>query len=124
MSPFWKMSAIFGSVVVGLGLFIAATMGPVGIQNKFTAWKASAYGSDWLIVQYTATGDVLHSWELKNAAVHSEAHSDGIYFTTDRGVVHLSGNYIYVQSPNEETKKQFLVTKDRAIQPSVIPAAK
>jgi hypothetical protein len=104
---------IFGffSILLIIGVFIAVTSGPAGCSNSFTAWKASAYGSDWLVVQYTNTGEVMNSWELKNCAIQSESHSDGIYFTTDEGVVHLSGHYVYVQNPTVEAKKKFLKAK-------------
>src|SRR4051812_27343195 len=101
-----KVVAAVVSIIVlflaGIALLVFLVTGPVGIQNQFTVWRANAYGSDWLVVQYTATGEVLHSWELKNAAIHNDGHSDGIYFTSEHGVVHLSGNYIYVQNPSEQ----------------------
>lgn len=110
---FLKVIGGIVAVIAFIAVIMFVTLGPVGIQNKFTAWKATAYGSDWLVVQYTATGEVLNTWDLKNAAIHSEGHSDGIYFTTDHGVVHLSGNYLYVQNPTPEGKELYL--KKRAV---------
>lgn len=99
--------SIFGFLAF-IVVIVFVTAGPVGIQNQFTAWKASAYGSDWLVIQYTGMGEVQNHWELKNAAIHSESHSDGIYFTTPHGVVHLSGHYIYIQNPSPEAKEMYL----------------
>lgn len=105
------MKAVLGMVgfvlVIIVGTFLIID-GPVGIQNRLSGWKANAFGSNWLIVQYTAMGDVLAHWELNNCAVHNEGHSDGIYFTTPHGVVHLSGHYIYVQNPSEEATTIYL----------------
>jgi hypothetical protein len=96
-------------------------IGPAGLYNKFNAWQASAYGSDWLIVQYAQNGSVITHWELEDAAVHSEDSSDGIYFTTDHGVVHLSGHYVYIQSPTKEMEGKLLDGRlkrpDRLIEP-------
>jgi len=108
------------AVLAGLGIIVAVVLlvvvvsGPIGIQNQFSAWKANAYGSDWLIVQYTGMGDVQNHWELKNSAIHNEGHSDGIYFTTTHGVVHLSGHYIYIQNPTPEAKELYLKSRKKA----------
>jgi hypothetical protein len=98
----------FVLIALILGAIIFLTTGPAGCTNQFSAWKASAYGSDWLVVQYTLEGKVNNYWELKGAAIHNESNSDGIYFTTDHGVVHLSGYYLYVQNPTEQAKKLYL----------------
>jgi hypothetical protein len=90
------------------GLLIFAFVGPAGLRNEFFAWKASAYGSDWLVVQYSLDGSVNNYWELKNSAIHNEKQSDGIYFTTDHGVIHLSGNYLYIQNPTDEARTLYL----------------
>lgn len=106
-------------VVVVAFLFIAIIIGgPAGIKNKWAAWRASAYGSDWLVVQYTQDGSIIKSWELKNSAIHSESQSDGIYFTTEHGVVHLSGHYIYVQNPTDEMRDDLVTHHPRIRQRS------
>ncbi len=102
-------------IVAFIAVMIFLVSGPVGIQNQLTAWKANAYGSDWLVIQYTGMGEVQNHWELKNAAIHNEGHSDGIYFTTPHGVVHLSGHYIYVQNPSPEAKDIFLKNGKTAV---------
>jgi hypothetical protein len=99
-------------LAVVLAIFVFVTLGPAGCNNKFSAWKASAYGSDWLVVQYSLDGNVMNSWDLKDCAVHSENGSDGIYFTTTHGVVHLSGHYLYVQNPTEQARDLYLKKKD------------
>jgi len=82
--------------------------GPAKIYNHTNAWFTEAYGSDWLVVQYSANGDVIHHWILDDVSVSSESSSDGIYFTTPSGVVHLSGNYIYVQHPSDTLTQKLL----------------
>jgi len=101
----------FGGIAIVIALGIFLLMGPAGIYNQFSAWKASAYGSDWLVIQYTLDGGVNNYWELKNSAIHNESGSDGIYFTTDHGVIHLSGHYLYIQGPTEEAKTLYLKKK-------------
>lgn len=100
-----------GAGVISLILLIIfLVMGPAGIKTSFLGWKASAYGSDWLVVQYAQSGCVISSWELDYEAVQNEGGSDGIYFSTDDGVVHLSGHYIYVQNPRAGMKSDLLST--------------
>lgn len=104
-------------IVVGIIVFIALilfiTIGPAGIVNKWSAWKASAYGSDWLVVQYAQDGTIITSWELKNSAIHSESQSDGIYFTHAGSVKHLSGHYIYVQNPTDADRDKLMKGRQR-----------
>jgi hypothetical protein len=92
-------------------LFAAVAVGPNGIKTGCAGWQASAYGSDWIVVQYAQSGCVLSSWELKDEAIKNESGSDGIFFVGEEGdVVHLSGHYIYVQDPTEKTKAGLLRT--------------
>lgn len=85
--------------------------GPAGMKTTLLGWTASAYGSDWLIVQYAQSGCVITHWNLKNEAVQNEDRSDGIYFVTEEGaVVHLSGHYAYVQNPTPATEQDLLST--------------
>lgn len=108
-----KMLKGFGVVIliVVIGLFIS--VGPKGCDRSLSSWKASAYGSDWLVVQYAQDGSIISSWELTNKSIGNEAGSDGIYFLDDDdNVVHLSGHYIYVEVQHESKmdglKKRFL----------------
>jgi len=88
---------------------VVVCMGPAGIKTQFSGWQASAYGSDWLVVQYAQSGCVITHWDLENEAVQNETNSDGIYFVTEEGpVVHLSGHYAYVQSPDDQVKTDLL----------------
>lgn len=82
-------------------------MGPAGIKNAWNSWTASAYGSDWLVVQYAQSGCVINSWDLENKAIDNESSSDGIFFTAEDGsVAHLSGHYVYVEAPTDEVRGQ------------------
>ena len=100
------LAAIIGIILI-VGFLI---VGPQGCDRHMSSWKASSYGSDWLVVQYSQNGDVINYWELNNKSVGSEESSDGIYFKDNSGnVVHLSGHYIYVQASDmEAAKKRFL----------------
>lgn len=83
-------------VLLALGVFVF--LGPQGCDRSFQSWRAEAYGSDWLVVQYNQAGQVMNYWELHNKSIASERRSDGIYFVDDSGsVVHLSGHYVFVQ---------------------------
>lgn len=97
---------IFVGFLIVCVIAVAALIGPSGCYNKVSAWKATAYGSDWFVVQYAVDGNVINTWDLKNCAIQSEQGSDGIFFTTPEGVVHLSGHYVYVQTPTEEIRKK------------------
>lgn len=108
MSDASKLTLSIVGLIAIVVLPIVILLGPAGMYNKFNSWKASAYGSDWLIVQYAQDGTVITHWDLPNAAVHSESSSDGIYFTTDHGVVHLSGHYVYIQNPTDEMEHKLL----------------
>ena len=82
--------------IIALTLFLV--MGPKGCSRQFNSWKASSYGSDWLVVQYAQDGSVINHWKLHNKSVGNEDNSDGIYFLDDQNnVVHLSGHYVYIQ---------------------------
>ena len=107
-----KITLIMFAVIALLVISgVVVCYGPAGIKTKFLSWNASAYGSDWLVVQYAQNGCVITSWELEDEAIRNEKDSDGIYFVTEEGpVVHLSGHYIYVQSPNEESSGRLLRT--------------
>lgn len=101
------ISTAAGIIVLAL-LVTFLIIGPAGIKTMLYGWKASAYGSDWLVVQYAQSGCVISSWELENEAVKNENGSDGILFVTPEGVVHLSGHYIYVQNPRSGMKSDLL----------------
>lgn len=104
---------VFVGVIALIALIIVLLVGPAGITNKWSAWKASAYGSDWLVVQYAQDGSIITSWELKASAIHSESNSDGIYFTSDGSVKHLSGHYIYVQNPTQDDRDKLTKGRER-----------
>lgn len=85
--------------------------GCAGCNNQWSNFKAREFGTNWLIVQYNMHGEVLFYWELQGGSVTNEGHSDGIFFTTPGGVVHLSGHYIYVQNPTDVIKNQLVTSK-------------
>ena len=105
-----------GKIVIGLIVLVIVIcgiiIGPAGCDRKISAWKAGAYGSDWLVVQYSQDGSVMNSWELKNKSIGNESQSDGIYFTdVDGNVIHLSGHYIYIETKDFKSAKERYFTK-------------
>lgn len=112
MSSEMKVVALIVSVFL---VCIALIIGPAGCERYFASWKASAYGSDWLVVQYSQDGDVINSWELRGRSVGSESQSDGIYFKDNDGnIVHLSGHYIYIETMDfEAAKEKYLVPEGK-----------
>lgn len=85
-------------IVAALVALILIMLGPAGLARGMQKWSASAYGSDWLVVQYTQSGSIISVWELRDKSVASESNSDGINFVDSHGnMVHLSGHYVYVQ---------------------------
>jgi hypothetical protein len=106
---FFTVGVVMISALVG-GVMLC--VGPAGIKTQMSGWSASAYGSDWLVVQYAQSGCVIASWELENEAIQNEGSSDGIYFVTEEGpVVHLSGHYTYAQDPNAITRIDLLAER-------------
>ena len=102
-------------LIVGAGLLalvisgVLMCAGPAGLKTGLSSWQASAYGSDWLVVQYAQSGCTIATWELRDEAIKNEGDSDGIYFVSEGGaVVHLSGHYVYVQSPTPKEAAQLL----------------
>lgn len=105
-----KLLGMLGGVVLIALVLVFVIMGPAGIKTSFKGWQASAYGSDWIVVQYAQSGCVITHWKLEDEAIHNESDSDGIYFVTEEGpVVHLSGHYVYVQNPTAEIEETLLV---------------
>ena len=104
---------LFVSFIVTVGAFLA--VGPARCGRNISSWKASAYGSDWLVVQYAHTGEAINVWELKGKSVGNENQSDGIFFNDkDDNVVHLSGNYIFVEVNSDFTStREKYIKKDK-----------
>ena len=106
---------IVGGIIAVIVVLLAVVIGPKGCVREIKSWKADAYGSDWLVVQYAMDGSVIHTWELKNKSVGSESSSDGIFFPDNKGnIAHLSGHYVYVQVMNGDF--------DSALPPALPPA--
>lgn len=96
------------------GLFIVLVLFSIfplkGCENMFYSWKASAFGTDWLVIQYSAVGSPINVWELRNKSIYPESQSDGIYFLDESSnVIHLGGNYLYVQVKDwDSTRAKYL----------------
>lgn len=97
----------FGAIGIAIiGLIVFAAIGPAGCSRSVSAWHASAYGSDWLVVQYAQDGSIMNHWELRSKSVANETNSDGINFMDNDGnMVHLSGHYTYIQIDGESGMK-------------------
>ena len=93
-----KLISVIVGIIAVVVILLAAIIGPKGCVREVKSWKADAYGSDWLVVQYAQDGSIIHTWQLEDKSVGSERDSDGIYFPDNNGnIVHLSGHYVYVQ---------------------------
>jgi len=109
-----KNTSCLGLIVSILVIAIIAgiVIGPKGCSRRYESWKASSYGSDWLIVQYAQDGSIINNWELYNKSVGNEENSDGIFFLDDESnVVHISGHYTYIQIIDDKwdkAKERFL----------------
>ncbi len=81
-------------VLVLFSLMIAGCDGFTrGCQSRI----AQDFGADWIIVQYNNNGEPVLCWVLDDESVANEATSDGIYWSQDGHLVHISGWYNRVQ---------------------------
>lgn len=72
--------------------------GCAAVQRDCASCSAKNFGSDWLIVQYAASGEPINCWQERNVSMSNEEHSDGIYWQEPSGhLVHISGWYNHVQ---------------------------
>lgn len=79
-------------------LFGVVLQSCAGWEKGCSSGCASSLGADWIIVQYTMSGEPFRCWALENVSVDNEAQSDGIYWLTPtRNLVHISGTYNRVQ---------------------------
>ncbi len=86
------------SYLLRLAFFALLLTGCAGFQRDCSSSCAQSLGGDWIIVQYRFDGTPINCWELRNTAVSSEDHSDGIYWQDPQGhLVHISGWYNRVQ---------------------------
>ena len=85
--------------------------GCVWLERDCTSMGASSFGSDWLIVQLRADGEIARCWHLEGVGVTNEAHSDGIFWQDPAGhLVHISGwyNRVQVNTLTKSRKEAFL----------------
>lgn len=69
-----------------------------GTVRSCSSCSAESFGGDWVVVQYTLSGQVLHCWRLPNTSIVNESDSDGIYWENPEGsLVHISNFYNRVQ---------------------------
>lgn len=77
--------------IVWLVVFL---VGCAGFQRDCKSSCASAYGSDWIVVQYRFDGAPINCWKLKDTAITNEGETDGIFWASPDGhLVHISGWY-------------------------------
>ncbi len=80
-------------------MFLSALLlvGCAGFNRGCSSFNAQAFGSDWLIVQYSTSGEPINCWQPRNVSVSNEDRSDGIYWAEGGHLVHISGWYNRVQ---------------------------
>lgn len=99
-------------VLLTLATIAVLVVGPARISVWWDNYRSSSYGSDWMVIEHSATGEIIHYWELHGKTICNEQNSDGIYFTDNTGnVIHLSGFYKYIEIKDgawEEARIQYL----------------
>lgn len=91
-----RMKKVLWSVlaIVAIGLIVQLP----GVRRCWTAFKAGAIGSDWIVVQFDMNGKPFNAWKYEGVSVTNETNSDGIYWTDPaEHLVHISGWYDRVQ---------------------------
>jgi hypothetical protein len=85
------------SLLLITGLLSALLPSCSGCGRQWSNFTASAYGSDWVVVQYSARGTPINCWKLRDVSVDNEGASDGIQWKISGvGMMHLSGWYVRV----------------------------
>lgn len=82
----------------GVLLFLVLS-GCAGFWRGCADFRATNFGSDWVVVQYRYDGTAFHCWKLRDTSISNENSSDGIYWqdSKTRHLVHVSGWYNRVQ---------------------------
>ncbi len=90
------MKKITLALVAGAAL---ALSGCAQFERGWNSWKATSFGSDWIVVQYATDGKPFMCWRLEGASVSSEENSDGIFWQDPAhgNAVHIAGWYNHVQ---------------------------
>lgn len=66
--------------------------GCAGVRKDWAQTNASAYGADWIVVQYAFDGRPFHCWKLTGASLDSETGgSINWQDTTHRHLMHVTG---------------------------------
>jgi hypothetical protein len=77
--------------------------GCAGFSRSCSSFNAESFGANWVIAQYTNSGEMFRCWKLDNTSVTNEEGSDGIYWKAQGGhLVHISGWYNRVQVENSD----------------------
>jgi len=93
-------------IIFALLLFLLCSC--AGFSRNCSSWCADRVGADWLVVQWTASGNTVRCWELHGVSIANEENSDGIYWeSVDGHLVHISGHYNRVQVKNKGWKKAY-----------------
>ncbi len=74
-------------------------LGCASTQRDCSASVNETFGGDWVIAQYGFDGKPINCWNLRNVAITTEEHSEGIYWqdSSTGNLIHLSGWYSRVQ---------------------------
>lgn len=101
-------------------LLVLFLTGCAAISRDCTSCWAEGVGSEWLVVQLSATsGEPVRCWKLEGkTSITSESRSDGIYWKDlDSGnMIHIAGFYNYIQVKNsawEPAFKQLGITQEQ-----------
>jgi len=87
----------------GLSTSLFLLCGCAAISRDCASCGASNFGTDWIVLQYGASGAPINCWKLHNTAITNEERTDGIYWQAPSGhLVHISGWYNRVQVTNND----------------------
>jgi hypothetical protein len=64
--------------------------GCAGFSRDCSSCNASAFGSDWIVVQLGAPGTVVRCWKLENTAMDNESNTDVV---DTRTALHIQIEY-------------------------------
>lgn len=109
-------------------LTIGATVfacGCAGMGKSCSQFGASAFGSDWIIVQYAFDGRPFHCWRLTDAPVDSESGGNLNWKDKSNGhLVHVTGweNRVQVINGDFETAARLLGIEANQCHNGVYPA--
>lgn len=83
--------SISGSLRSSAILLVLLTTACAGTQKQCAAYKASRFGADWIVVQYTQDGRPFHCWKLTGVALDSGTGGNVDWKDPGGHMMHITG---------------------------------